>query len=162
MTGPGFVAPPLRWSRYVLGNPKREKRVWTPNRISHARRAVARELETVPLFPELAKFKTVEERMALIDDNELGFRENMRAHRAGEWRKVRREMRQLNPLTKLGLLKLWSTSSCPDDPVYLLAMIRDSHVCSPWRQLRTRKMLCLIGQSKDPSVRADLVKKLPK
>lgn len=110
---------------YCIPNPAREKRAWTPKRIAAAKRSVKRELDQVPLFPELARFSTVEERQAFIQAGEDAWAEDMRAHHAKAIREARAKMRQLSHHEQMGLRLYWERSLMPRDPVYLLGRIRD-------------------------------------
>lgn len=139
---------PLRWSRYVVPNPFRGRlREWTPRRLAAARRAVKREQGSVPLFPELAKYKTVDDRVKELDQNHLAFALKFRARHAEQWREARRRMKQLNPGTRHALALCWNQGGQPKDPVYLLDLIHDYDVTgySPWSWLRFHRQLKLTG-----------------
>lgn len=157
-----FQAPPIRWKRYEMPHPEREKRAWSPQRLAAAARAVQREKDAVPLFPGMARYQTVAERVADRDEDEAAFRARMRQHRADLWRRTRRTLRSLPKITQAGILIYWREAGYPPDPLYLLQIIVEDRRRSAWRRLRELRMFRKIGQIKDPAKRAELVGRLPK
>lgn len=124
----------MRFTRYPL---KLARREWTPRRLAAAKRAVAREAESVPLFPDLARFKSVAERQSQIDAAGLAFTVRMRKTIASHWRTARRQLRRLPPTTRAGILAIWNSGIYPADSGYLLSQLRKySGPVSPWTYLR--------------------------
>lgn len=157
-----FIAPPIRWQRYPLPHPSREKREWTARRLAAARRRVQIEKDKVALFPEMARYQTVEERVKDIDAGEAALREDMRKHHADLWRRARRLLRSLPRISQVGILLYWNEAGYPPDPLYFLQTIKDAQHVSAWRKLRGLRMLHKIGNITDPARRATLVNRLPR
>src|SRR5262249_25401562 len=67
----------------------------TPRMPAAARRAVRREKDRYPLFPELLKHQTAEERLASIADERERWWQQMRYRHAKLWRKARQALREL-------------------------------------------------------------------
>jgi hypothetical protein len=117
----------MRFTRY----PKGEVYQITPRKLAAARRAVQREKDRYPLFPELIKYQTAEDRLASIA-----------VERETWWQ----EMRDLLPGPRAAIKRYWKICGCPADPVYLLTIIhehRDGKVCywhvmAELRRLRLR------------------------
>jgi hypothetical protein len=83
----------MRFTRY----PRWEPYEVTPRKLAAARRAVQKQRDRYPLFPELLKQRTAEERLASIaDEREIWWRE-MRDRHAKLWRKARKALRDLPP-----------------------------------------------------------------
>jgi len=113
----------MRFTRYPKGEPYEI----TPRKLAAARRAVQREKDRYPLFPELVKHQTAEDRLASI------------AVERGTWW---REMRERQAAIK----RYWEICGCPGDPVYLLTIIHEHkarkvcywHLMAELRRLRLR------------------------
>lgn len=129
-------------------------RQWTPRRIANARRAVKREQESVALFPELARYQTVEDRIADIDSDEVKTVLKMRTHYAASWREARRKLAALPAISRAGVMRYWQDEQIhlPRDAAYLLGIIREVEMGkrSIWRDLRIRRQLQLMWQGKLP------------
>lgn len=147
---------PIKWQRYAM--PK-TTRPWTKGRLHAAQRAVQREKDKTPLFPDMSDYQTVDDRVKDIDETEKEFLARMRADHCRLWRKVRRALRAMRPSLRLGVLTYWRNASYPIDPLYLLQVIRDCETFSknPWRQLRRLRLYKLCGQNPDPKARAAIV-----
>jgi hypothetical protein len=109
------------WERYEI---TMERREWTPRRISAAKRAIQREKDKTPLFPELAPEQTLEQRQSRIDRQGDFFSKTMRANRANCWRKARAFIRALPEEERTRLLDKWNTEFMPGSPQNLLACAR--------------------------------------
>jgi hypothetical protein len=132
----------LRWKKYELGNPNRGGRAWTAGRERAAVQAVRREAESVPLFPELRRFVSVEERKRMVEDVAAEFRARLRNSTAMQWRKARAELRALPQGTREGVLRYWTVCGCPAAPSYLLGLIREQkRGVSMWGKLRWLHLL---------------------
>lgn len=68
----------------------------TPRRIKAAEKAVKKELDKYPLFPELARFSNVDMRLEQLDDISRRYWQNIRNQEAYTWRKFRRRLRTLD------------------------------------------------------------------
>ncbi len=102
-----------------------------------AQRAVDRELAKVPLFPELARFRTVEEREEIQAREHATYARQLRTFRATKWHEARAELAALPAVTAAGVRTLWQAAWYPGDPVYLLGVIRNAKAGhSAWTTLR--------------------------
>jgi hypothetical protein len=81
----------MRFTRYPKGEPYQI----TSRKLSAARRAVQREKDRYPLFPELVKHQAAEDRLASIAVERETWWQEMRAHQAQLWRKARQPLRDL-------------------------------------------------------------------
>lgn len=109
------------WQRYPI---TKERREWTPLRVKAAERAVKREAENMPLFPELRRFHTVEERMEKMDARTDIIMQRLRASRAKMWREARAFLRSLSQDDRERLLAKWNTGFMPGGPADLFAVAR--------------------------------------
>ena len=116
----------------------------TPRKLAAARRSVQRHKDRYPLFPELLKYETAEERLASIaDERETWWRE-MRDRHAKLWRKARQALRELPVGPRAAIKRYWKICGCPGDPVYQLTLIHEHkvrkvcywHVMAELRRLR--------------------------
>lgn len=138
----------MRFDRY----PRKRQHVRTGRRIAAAKRAIQRQLDAVPLFPELVKHRTVEERMDAMEAGSDAMIQSWRDNRADNWRKARRELRELPPLRQSGLSAYLAQAGCPGDPVYLLEMLREARTrCGNfWSRLRRLQQMRLVGAGRLP------------
>lgn len=133
----------MRFDRYGRHVPRER----SPQRVAAARRAVRREAEALPLFPELVRpeLASVDAR---LDHNERQAARTVEARRAwiaSRWREARRRLRQLRPLQAEGLRRWWQAGGVPASPEYLLDAIHAAtrrHVCH-WSLLANRRRLAL-------------------
>lgn len=134
----------MRFHRYPM---RPHRRQWSPRQIAAARKAVQREQDQVALFPALSRYQHVTDRMAEVDQLRLDRTTDLRSFFAAKWREARRQLAQLPPHTRRGLLRYWNTSACPADPTYLLDTLHALRTqgVSPWSWLRFRHQLKLIG-----------------
>lgn len=112
---------PFWWRRYEITKDKRE---WTGRRLAAARRAVEREEEANALVPELRRFHSVEERVALMDKREASLVTRLRAYQARWWMQARSALRSLSPEFRQRVLARWNTRFMPGSPTNLLSLIR--------------------------------------
>jgi hypothetical protein len=75
--------------------PKAEAYEITPGKLVAARRAVQRQKDRFPLFPELITHQTAEERLDAIAYGRAEWWQNMRDHQAKQWRRARKSLRDL-------------------------------------------------------------------
>jgi hypothetical protein len=101
-----------------------ERREWTPLRVKAAERAVRREAENMPLFPELRRVHTVEQRMEQMDIRADIIAQRLRAGRAKMWREARAFLRALPQADRERLLAKWNTRFMPGGPADLFAVAR--------------------------------------
>jgi len=83
----------------------------TKARIRNAERAVRRELDSVPLFPELARFSSAEERLDQQERMELDRLRRIRYEEAAGWWRLRRRLLQLAPVDRDRFLDYWNNST---------------------------------------------------
>jgi hypothetical protein len=133
----------MRFTRYPKGEPYQT----TPRKLAFARRAVRKEKDRYPLFPELLKHQTAEDRLASIAvvERETWWQE-MRQRQAKLWRKARQALRDLPAGPRAAIKRCWKICGCPGDPVYLLTIIHEHrarkvcywHAMAELRRLRLR------------------------
>jgi hypothetical protein len=83
----------MRFTRY----PKGEAYQITSRKLAAARRAVQKHKDRYPLFPELVKHQTAEERLASIANDQETWWQLMRDRHANVWRKARQNLNRLPP-----------------------------------------------------------------
>jgi hypothetical protein len=133
----------MRFTRY----PRREPCVITPRKLAAARKAVQRERDRYPLFPELLTHQTAEERLATIAIHREGWWQEMRDRQAHQWRRARKSLRALPSGPRAAITRYWKICDLPGDPVYLLSTIHEHqarkvcfwHVMAELRRLQPRK-----------------------
>ena len=81
----------------------------TPRRIKAAEKAVKKELDKYPLFPELARFSNVDMRLEQLDDTSRRYWQNIRNQEAYTWRKFRRRLRTLDLQEQERFLNYWNS-----------------------------------------------------
>src|SRR5260370_35747831 len=102
--------------------PKGEPYEITPRKLA-ARRAVQREKDRYPLFPELVKHQTAEDRLTSIAlEREIWWQE-MRERQAKLWTKARQNLNRLPPGPRAAIKRYREICGCPGDPVYPLTII---------------------------------------
>jgi hypothetical protein len=74
----------MRFARY----PRWEPYEVTPRKLAAARRAVQREKDRYPLFPELLTHQTAEKRLEAIATSRDEWWQDMRDHQAKQWRRA--------------------------------------------------------------------------
>ncbi len=125
--------------------PKGEPYEITPRKLA-ARRAVQREKDRYPLFPELVKHQTAEDRLTSIAlEREIWWQE-MRERQAKLWTKARQNLNRLPPGPRAAIKRYREICGCPGDPVYPLTIIHEHrtrkvcywHVMAELRRLRHR------------------------
>src|ERR1700757_3676717 len=130
----------MRFTRY----PKGEAYQITPRKLAAARRAVQKEKDRYPLFPELLKHQTAEDRLASIAAKQETLVQEMREHQAQLWRKARQTLGDLPTGPRAAIKRYWEICGCPGDPVYVLTIIDEHkarifcywHVMAEIRRLR--------------------------
>ncbi len=116
------------WERYPI---TKEMREWTPLRIKAAERAVKREAENMPLFPEMRRVHTVEQRIEQMDARSDFNVKRLRAGRAAMWREARAWLRELPLDQRTAFLAIWNTRFTPGGPADLFAVARLRGFISP-------------------------------
>lgn len=109
------------WKKYEV---TKERREWTPLRVKAAARAVQREADAMPLFPELRRVTTVDQRMEQMDTRSDAIATRLRAGRAAMWREARKFIRSLSDEDKARLLEKWNSEFMPGDPANIFALAR--------------------------------------
>lgn len=141
----------MKFHRTPLAKPKNFKLERSPQRMAAARRVVQRDKDSVPLFPELVKHKTAEERVDANEVHRRDWQSEERNRRADAWRKARRMLRELPAITRQGLLRYWNgPASLPRDPSYLAdAMWGINHRGeNPWTAMREARQVKLAGEGR--------------
>jgi hypothetical protein len=110
---------PMKFSRQT----SKTRRPVTARRLAHAARVVARDKDSVALFPQLAHHQTAAERIAAIDAETEGHFQRMRDHTAQTWRRARRNLRQLSPELRAEILAKWNAGYLPAHAHYLADLI---------------------------------------
>jgi hypothetical protein len=139
----------MRFIRY----PKGEAFQITPRKLAAARRAVQREKDRYPLFSELVKHQTAEDRLTSIAVEQETWWQEMRDRQAQRWRKARQALRDLPTGPRTAIKRYWEICGYPGNPVYLLTLIHEHrarkvcywHVMAELRRLRTRFLQQLTG-----------------
>ena len=139
----------MRFTRY----PRGEVYQITPRKLAAPLRAVQREKDRYPLFPELRKHQTAESRLASIAVEREAWWQEMRDRQAKRWRKARHALRDLPTGPHAAIKRYWEICGCPGDPVYLLTLIHEHrarkvcywHVMAELRRSRIRFLQQLTG-----------------
>ena len=133
----------MQFARY----PSRQPRPITPGRIAAARRAVRRDLDSVPLFPDLARDASPDARLARQTRGEAAEIARRRRWEADVWRGCRHVLRRLRPTLRAGLLRYWQApdTSLPRSASYLAGIITEARAdrWNPWAALAERRRLAL-------------------
>ena len=85
----------------------------TTRRLKNAKKAIERERDSIPLFPELVRFKTAEQRLDHLDEVQIAYWQGIRDHEAATWRKVRRRLYTLTDYERARFLVYWNSHGCP-------------------------------------------------
>ncbi len=107
----------MRFTRTMRG----ERPPPSQRRIAAAARSIAKDKAEVPLFPELVKHTSPEQRIADKDADWTAHWQKMRDHHARTWRRSRVILRT-HPQAKEILAK-WNSGFCPASPEYLADLI---------------------------------------
>jgi hypothetical protein len=132
----------MRFTRY----PKGEAYQITPRKLAAPRRAVRREKDRYPLFPELVRHQAAEDTLASIAAQRETWWQEMRERQAKLWRNARQALRDLTTGPRAAIKRYWEICGCPGDPAYLLTIIHEHrarkvcywHVMAELRRLRLR------------------------
>ena len=148
-----FPFEPMRFSRYA----RNTRREWTKNRLRAAARAVKRDRDDVPLFPELARYSAddtdaLAQRQHEMDTYSHDLCQSLRDHLARNWREARRDLRALPAITRAGLVRYWNVFRGPSAPVYLLGHLHEERIRfrGGWEKLRQQRQFVLAGQGRLP------------
>ena len=91
----------------------------TERRIKNAWRAVQRELDDIPLFPQLARYSSASERLDQIDSANMVYWQRIRDNDAKTWRKFRRRLASLLPADAERFIEYWNShTAIPGDACY--------------------------------------------
>jgi hypothetical protein len=99
----------MRFERY----PRWEPYEVTPRKLAAARRAVQKEKQRYPLFPELLKHQTAEERVTAIAIERERWWQQMRDHRVKQWRRARQALGDLRPGPCAAIKRYWQVCGFP-------------------------------------------------
>ena len=81
----------------------------TSRRIKNAERAVAKERDDIPLFPELVRFRSADERLTHLDDVNMAYWQRQRDLEADTWRKFRARLASLPGHERARFLAYWNS-----------------------------------------------------
>lgn len=81
----------------------------TARRVRNAERSIQRERDDIPLFPELVRFKSVDERLRHLDNMTMAYWQRIRDASAKTWRKFRRRLYSLPEADIDKFLAYWNT-----------------------------------------------------
>lgn len=126
----------------------------SPQRVAAARRAVQREKDNYALFPQFVTHNTAEERLNALEIHNREWNQKRRDHDAQGWRRARRELRQLPPSIKAGLIRYWQSEAwLPREPAYLLSEIHSAKIgrTNHWRCLRILRQFRLLREGRLPA-----------
>lgn len=98
-------------------------REWNNRRLAAAKRALRKEQEKAGLFPELMKFKSVEERINQIDSCVLQRVKQFRDDVAKDFWECRKRFKTLPENIKQDVIIFWNKSFVPKEPFRLLSLI---------------------------------------
>lgn len=110
--------------RYSSGPKLPGPRVLSKREQTWASRRVQRELDSVCLFPELARFQTQEQMLSLELQSSRRYWQRIRDHDAATWRRARRDLRLLPSDVRFSILSKWQSDFwMPREAHYLADMI---------------------------------------
>ena len=104
-----FVAAHIRHDTRRVPRAEMPKR--SARRIANAQKAVRRELDAVPLFPELARFRTAEERLDQQDQIQVDQWTTIRRSEAAGWHRLHHRLRQLPSADRDRFLDYWNNAT---------------------------------------------------
>lgn len=90
----------------------------TTRRLKNAEKAIERERDSIPLFPELVRFKTVEQRLDHLDDCQIRYWQNIRDQLAQTWRKFRQRLYGLPEAERQRFLDYWNSRTMTPAQAY--------------------------------------------
>lgn len=111
---------PHRWSK---SQTTRAPRVWSSRRLAAASRAIQRQFDAVPLFPDLVTDKTLQERISRIDARDDVSTKKLRQWQADTWRKARRILRALPEPQRAEFIQYWNAIKCPATGADMIAFL---------------------------------------
>ncbi|WP_224962599.1 hypothetical protein [Geomonas subterranea] len=113
----------MRFKRY--GRIEAQTRGVTPRRLAAARRALQNERDKLPLFADLIAETqpTPEDRIKKVDAGLIEQMHEARDRYAGYWRRIRQNLRAMDPEERKHLLWYWNRSMMPATPEYLAGLI---------------------------------------
>ena len=136
---------PIRFRRVGLRPAAAERSV---GRIRAAEKAVAREAADLPLFPELRRWTSADDRMSDMERQSAAFILRIRDGHAVTWRSVRHTLRRIPRTQRIGILLYWRQCSCPAESYYLADILHGmlvGHRPGAWQRLRELRLLYLVG-----------------
>lgn len=140
----------MKFDRY----PSKTPREITPRRVAAAARAVRREADAMPLFPELRRFTSTEERLNQVQEDGAAAIGRMRDFQAAAWREARAILRgEMRQSQAAGIMAYWQGGwSGPRTGTYLLGMIRDARTRGKcfWRVQSYHRRLRLFQLGRAP------------
>ncbi len=90
----------------------------TVRRVKNAERAIQKERDNIPLFPELVRFKSADERLNHLDEVQIAYWKNIRDHLASTWRKFRRRLYGLPESDRQKFLSYWNSRTMQPGQAY--------------------------------------------
>jgi hypothetical protein len=133
--------------------PKDYRVEYTPRKLAAAERRLARKRDEVALLPDLvAKVPTLEQEIAFTEKAGPQAARNWRDRWAQTWRRARRDLEKLPPITRKGVLRYWNNwvdNDAPGSPEYFATFVdQAAKGVSFWERLRELRQFKLIGQGK--------------
>lgn len=122
----------MRFKRF---NIRPTKIARTVRRVKNAERAIQKEREEIPLFPELVRFKSADERLNHLDEVQIAYWQNIRNCDARMWRKFRRRIYGLPEADRQKFLDYWNSHvMIPGEACYASDTLANFFKREDWRQ----------------------------
>ena len=122
----------MRFKRF---NIRPTKIARTVRRVKNAERAIQKEREEVPLFPELVRFKNADERLNHLDEVQIAYWQKIRDCDARMWRKFRRRLYGLPETDCQKFLDYWNAHvMIPGEACYASDTLTNFFNREDWRQ----------------------------
>lgn len=100
----------MRFMRELLRPTPLER---TARRMANMEKAVRRERDDIPLFPEMVRFSSASDRFAHFDRANMEYVQRLRDGDARTWRKFRRRLYSLSPEERRRFLEYWNAGMAP-------------------------------------------------
>ncbi len=108
--------------------------VRTVRRVKNAERAVQKDKDDIPLFPEMARFQNADERLDHLDKVNISYWQKIRDSDAHMWRKFRRRLYSLSCNERLRFLEYWNTHfMIPGEACYASDTLTQFFNLDEWR-----------------------------
>ena len=107
----------------------------TVRRVKNAERAIQKERDNIPLFPDLVRFKSADERLNHIDEVQIAYWQNIRDCDARTWRKFRRRLYGLPEADRQKFLDIWNAHvMIPGEAYYASDTLTNFFNREDWRR----------------------------